>query len=422
MLLTSELEKHLPEGLLSLLRTAGDLAWSRGWNLYLVGGAVRDLFLARPNLDLDLVLEGDAIALARKLAEIGSGEVVAHPRFGTAKFRQQRISLDLATARSESYPKPGALPVVSPGTIGEDLSRRDFSINAMAIHLDPIHFGVLLDPYGGRDDLERGLIRVLHEKSFCDDPTRILRALRYEQRLGFHLEPNTERLMRREVATMDEVSGERLWHELELILEEECPEKVLSRADELGVLQKLHPSLRGNGWVRDRFEQARKASAGAKPSAALYLALLAYCLSQEESEDLLARLRIRGEIARVMHQTIKLKQVISALARPRLARSAIYHLVERYSPESILATALASDSRLVQQRLELYLTELRRVKPALSGDDLQAMGISPGRKLGQVLRALHDARLDGKVQTREQEEDLARGLIAEARSSSSCKQ
>lgn len=411
MILTSELEKHFPVELVSLLRAAGDLAWSRGWNLYLVGGAVRDLFLIRPNLDLDLVLEGDAIALARKLVEIGGGEVVAHPRFGTAKFRQQRISLDLATARSESYPKPGALPVVSPGTIGEDLFRRDFSINAMAIHLAPIHFGTLLDPYGGRDDLDRGLIRVLHEKSFSDDPTRILRALRYEQRLGFHLEPNTEQLMRRDAAVMDEVSGERLWHELQLILNEQCPEKVLSRADELGVLQKLHPALKGNGWLRNRFEQARRASAAAKPSPALYLALLAYRLSEEENEGLLARLRIRGEIAKVMRQTIKLKQITSALTSPRLAPSAIYHLVQRYSPESISAAALASDSRLVRQRLKLYLTELRHIRPALSGDDLQAMGISPGRKLGQVLRALHDAKLDGKVQTREQEEDLARGLL-----------
>ncbi len=411
MVLTSELEKHFPVELVSLLRAAGDLAWSRGWNLYLVGGAVRDLFLARPNLDLDLVLEGDAIALARNLAEIRGGEVVAHPRFGTAKFRQQRISLDLATARSESYPKPGALPVVTPGTIGEDLFRRDFSINAMAIHLDPIHFGALLDPYEGRGDLDRGLIRVLHEKSFSDDPTRMLRALRYEQRLGFHLEPNTEQLMRRDAAVMDEVSGERLWHELELILNEQCPEKVLSRADELGVLQKLHPSLKGNGWLRNRFEQARKASAAAKPSPALYLALLAYRLSEEENEGLLARLRIRGEIAKVMRQTIKLKQITPALTSPRLAPSAIYHLVQRYSPESISAAALASDSRLVRQRLKLYLTELHHIRPALSGDDLQAMGISPGRKLGQVLRALLDAKLDGKVQTREQEEELARGLL-----------
>ena len=411
MVLTSELEKHFPVELVSLLRAAGDLAWSRGWNLYLVGGAVRDLFLARPNLDLDLVLEGDAIALARNLAEIRGGEVVAHPRFGTAKFRQQRISLDLATARSESYPKPGALPVVTPGSIGEDLFRRDFSINAMAIHLDPIHFGALLDPYEGRGDLDRGLIRVLHEKSFSDDPTRMLRALRYEQRLGFHLEPNTEQLMRRDAAVMDEVSGERLWHELELILNEQCPEKVLSRADELGVLQKLHPSLKGNGWLRNRFEQARKASAAAKPSPALYLALLAYRLSEEENEGLLARLRIRGEMAKVMRQTIKLKQITPALTSPRLAPSAIYHLVQRYSPESISAAALASDSRLVRQRLKLYLTELHHIRPALSGDDLQAMGISPGRKLGQVLRALLDAKLDGKVQTREQEEDLVRELL-----------
>lgn len=419
MVLASELESHFPEELVSLLRAGGDLASPYGWSLYLVGGAVRDLLLKRPSLDLDLVLEGDAIALARKLAEIRGGEVVAHPRFGTAKFRQERLTLDLATARCESYPRPGALPVVEPGTIDDDLLRRDFSINAMAIELNPVHFGRLLDPYRGRSDLNQGLIRVLHEKSFSDDPTRSLRALRYEQRLGFKLEARTEEWMRRDLPVIDAVTGERLRHELELILSEEKPEKTLSRAHELGVLQMLHPALKGDGWVRDRFEQARKASAP-QPSPALYLAILAYPLSEEENESLLARLKIRGEIARALRYVVKLRQAAPSLARTQLAPSAIYHLLKKHSPVAISAAAIATDSKAVRQQLELYLTELRHIKPALNGDDLKEMGIPPGRKLGQVLRALHDARLDGKVQTRQEEEELALRLISKARSSPSC--
>ncbi len=408
----AELERHFPKELLSLLKTAGDLALSYGWNLCLVGGAVRDLFLNRPTRDLDLVLEGNAITLARKLAEVTGGEVRTHPRFGTATFHKGALRLDLATARRESYPRPGALPIVQPGSIEDDLFRRDFSINAMAVHLDTGHFGELLDPYHGRDDLERGLIRVLHARSFCDDPTRILRALRYEQRLGFRLEPGTEELMRRDLTFMSEVTGERLWHELELILSEEFPEKVLSRADELGVLRLLHPALEGNGWVQERFGQARASSPDDRPSSALYLAILAYHLSETQSESLMSRLRIRGRLERVLRHVAKLKQYEPSLAEPKIAPSAIYRLLNVYFPESILAVAIASDLSVVRQRLELYLSKLRYVEPALSGDDLKEMGVPVGRKLGQVLRTLHDARLDGKIRTRGEERKLARSLLS----------
>ncbi len=414
MVLASEMERRFPKELLSLLKAAGDLARSYGWNLFIVGGAVRDLLLNRPSNDLDLVLEGNAITLARKLAEIRGGQVLSHPRFGTAKFRQDALSLDLATARRESYLRSGALPSVQPGAIEDDLSRRDFSINAMAVHLDPSHFGELLDLYNGRDDLERGYIRVLHDKSFCDDPTRILRALRYEQRLGFRLEPETEELMRRDMAALNEISGERLWHELELILNEEYPQKVLSRADELGVLQMVYPSLKGDGWLKERFEQARKASQEAGQSPALYLAILAYRLNEEQSEGLMVRLKVRGKLERVLRHVTKLKRDETALSGPQLVPSTVYHLVQGYLPESILAVALASDSAPVWQWLELYLSKLRYISPALSGDDLREMGVPSGRRLGQVLRILHDARLDGKIRTEGEERKLARRLLGQA--------
>ena len=181
---------------------------------------------------------------------------------------------------------------MKPGSINDDLSRRDFTINAMAVELNPGHFGELLDLYGGRDDLEHKLIRVLHEKSFIDDATRIWRALRYEQRLDFQMEPATLKLLKRDIAMLDTISGDRIRHELELVLKEELPEKVLRRADELGVLAKLHPSLKGDGWLAEKFAQARELSLPDSPPVALYLSLLAYRLTADEIEQLISYLKI----------------------------------------------------------------------------------------------------------------------------------
>jgi tRNA nucleotidyltransferase (CCA-adding enzyme) len=212
---------------------------------------------------------------------------------------------------------------------------------------------------------------------------------------------------------MDAVSGERLRHELELILSEEEPEKVLYRAEELSVLHRLHPALKGDGWVKEWFERARRKSQGSKPTFALYLALLVYRLSEEGNESLIARLRIAGKTAQAMRHTIKLRGSLPTLAQPQLLPSAIYRLLEDYSHDSVLAAAIATDSHLIQSRLELYLNELRYIKPALDGDDLKGMGVPPGRKLGNMLWVVHDAKLNGKVTTRADEEELVRKLLAD---------
>ncbi|GAI51444.1 unnamed protein product, partial [marine sediment metagenome] len=214
--LSSQLEEYLPQQILKLVKDAGEKASKLGQELYLVGGAVRDLFLGRANFDLDLVVEGDAIKLAQELAKDGQAKLTVHPRFGTAKLSYTDFSLDLATARRETYSQPGALPTVQPGSLTDDLRRRDFSINAMALCLTPDRFGELVDLYHSKDDLDNGLIRILHPRSFIDDATRILRGLRYEQRLGFKLEPKTAELLRRDAAMLDTISGDRIRHELEL--------------------------------------------------------------------------------------------------------------------------------------------------------------------------------------------------------------
>ncbi|MCL0076088.1 hypothetical protein M1O17_04400 [Dehalococcoidia bacterium] len=435
------LESYLPPGILGLLQEIGEAARSRGAGVYLVGGVVRDLLLlgepsAPPpvsaggvNLDLDLVVEGNAIALGRRIARVNNWGVRTHPRFGTAKLYRGNLSLDLVTARSETYAQPGALPAVKPGTIEDDLRRRDFTINAMAACLSPNSFGELLDPHGGQGDLGRGLIRILHRNSFADDPTRILRALRYEKRLKFRLEQDTEGLMLQHLDSLNTVTGERLWHELELILKEECPEKVLCRADELGVLQRLHPALQGDSWLAERFARVRKSEVSSRQSAVgspgwggglstidhrlsteVYLALLAYRLTGEEVEGCIARLKMPGWAARAGRDMVRLSKSLSSLASAELRPSDIYRRLNRHLPHVIEAAAIASDSPIVQQRLDLYLKRLRHVKPELRGDDLRSMGVPPGRKMGRILRALQAAKLDQTVVTREDEEALVRAF------------
>jgi tRNA nucleotidyltransferase (CCA-adding enzyme) len=412
----NEIKASLPRAMLSLVQAAGRLADERGQKLYLVGGVVRDIFLKRPNLDLDLVLEGDAPSLARELAKTRNGKVVTHARFGTATFRKDEISLDIVTARSETYSRPGALPNVKPGTISDDLLRRDFTVNAMAVKLGPTRFGELVDPYGGKDDLDRGLIRILHKDSFKDDPTRIWRAIRYEQRLDFKMVRETEQLLRHNLVMMSEVNGDRLRHELERILEEERPEKAFQRAFELGALQQLLPSLEGNGWLTRRFQSARNLHEQKELDSAIYLALLAWRLGNDDVEAFLERLRFGGQVSRVLRDIPRIKQSLSALAVRRIKPSAICRALEPYRHQTIVAASLAADSALVRRRLKGYLSELRFVSPVLTGEDLKSMGVPQGKKLGALLRSLKEANLDGKVKTREQEEKLVRRWLQEGKS------
>ncbi|MFN2158288.1 MAG: CBS domain-containing protein, partial [Anaerolineae bacterium] len=235
---------------LDLLWQAAEEAEQLDYTLYIVGGFVRDLLLGRPNQDIDLVVEGDAIALARSLARDLGGRVRSHERFGTAKWiLVDGDELDFVTARTEFYTQATALPQVEPSSIKQDLHRRDFTINTLAIRLDRDHRGELLDFYGGEQDLRDGVIRVLHSLSFTEDPTRILRAIRLEQRLGFHIEPRTQELIADALGLLARVTGERIRHELFQLFQEQAPEAGLTRMEELGVLRQIHPGLRCDGWL-----------------------------------------------------------------------------------------------------------------------------------------------------------------------------
>ncbi|MFC2056106.1 CCA tRNA nucleotidyltransferase [Chloroflexota bacterium] len=409
--LSSEIEKQLPAELVEFMQEAGLVADSQGQNLYLVGGVVRDLLLGRTNLDLDLVVEGDAINLAQRLADITQGKVTIHPRFQTANLKWNEWSIDIATARSETYSRPGALPTVRPGYLDTDLFRRDFTINTMAVELIPSGWGELIDLYGGRDDLEKGLLRILHEGSFIDDSTRIWRGLRYEQRLDFKLESKTLRLLKRDIQMLGTISGDRIYHELELVLKEEFPEKALRRAEKLMVLPELHPSLKGNGWLARKFDEARKASSPNLPPVELYLALLAYRLTDDENEKLISHFRLRKSHARTLRDSHSIKTRLDSLAKPDITPSSVYHLLHGHSQSALTASYLASDSPAAKQHIHLFLTRLRYIKLSLTGNDLQKMGFSPGPKIKELLSRLLETRLDGKVTTKQGEVELVREWV-----------
>ena len=405
------MEEQIPSDLLEFILKAGGMAQKRQQRLYLAGGAVRDLLLERHTLDIDLVIEGDAIKMAQEMAKINRAEAVLHPHFGTAKLKWRGRSIDVATARAETYARPGALPAVKPGTIIEDLSRRDFTVNAMAIELNPPHFGELIDPHGGRRDIVKKLIRVLHDKSFVDDATRLWRAARYEQRLDFTIEPSTLGLLKRDIDRLDAISGDRIRHELELVLKEEKPEKAFKRAGELGVLAKIHPSLRGDDWLEETFTTAGERYVSGKPHPHLLLALLFYRLPDAETEKVIKHLHFPKAAAQILRDTAAIKANIDDLCLPGLAPSRVYELLHGYSLVAIEANTLGAGSETAAEHTELYLNVLRHVNPALTGEDLLKLGLPQGPRIKEVLQRLREARLDGKINSRKEEEEMVKGWI-----------
>ena len=409
--LASHIEARLPAAMISFIRQAGDLARQEQARLYLVGGVVRDILLDRINLDLDLVLESDAITFARKLGSLNRAVVKTHPRFGTAKLQWHDHNIDIAMARAESYASPGALPRVRPGTIKDDLARRDFTINAMSIELNPRHFGELLDPHGGKSDLGAGLIRVLHDRSFIDDATRIWRALRYEQRLDFLIEPATGKLLKRDINKLATISGTRLRYELELLLAEELPEKALKRADELGALRALHPALKADNWLSETFALAGERYSPDPPPPVLYLALLTYRLTEEDVEQFSSYLKFPGLTARVLRDTQAIKGVLGELAIPGMAPSRIYERLHGRSTISLMAAMLATESTAAKENIELYLDVLKNIRPLLTGEDIIRLGVPEGPRVKEALLMLYEAKLDGKTSTRKDEEVMVQGWL-----------
>jgi tRNA nucleotidyltransferase (CCA-adding enzyme) len=428
------LEGALPAQSLALVRHIAAAAKEMDYRLYFVGGLVRDLLLGTPIVDVDLVVEGDAIRLARHLAEQLGGRVVSHGRFGTAKWllserAWQKVgelqplergtrAVDFATARTEFYSHPTALPEVERSSIKQDLHRRDFTINTLAIRLDPPHWGELLDFYGGEADLHDGVIRVLHSLSFVDDPTRILRAARLEARLGFRLDPRSEELIADALPLLRRVSGDRIRHELEQIFDEGEPEQALCRLDKLGVLQHIHRDLCCDRWLTERYRRLRAElerdvwGASGENLRFLCLALLVYRLELEPLREVLGRLKVSRADADDLLMLRDLKRDLQQVSSSQKA-SRIYRILQPYPRRIIAAVWIASERAQLREKLLRFQTTYRCVEPALSGNDLKALGLRPGPLFGRLLRALRDARLDGEITTREEEEALVRKLVEE---------
>ena len=425
-----KIEDALPDLLLDLLKRASELAQEMGYPLYVVGGFVRDLLLGEPTLDMDLVVEGDAIKLARRLGKGVGARTRSHKRFGTAKVilegREAEFgvpSLDFAAARLEFYAHSAALPEVERSSIKADLHRRDFTINTLAIRLDSDHYGQLLDFYGGEQDLKDGLIRVLHSLSLIEDPTRIMRAARFEQRLGFTIEERTAELIEDALPMLSRVTGERIRHELYLILGEREPERVLCRLDGLNVLAHLQGQLTCGEDIWTWFGQLRDTLAtgiwdveteeDGRPTPGLYLALFCYHLPRAEMEAFAGYLKIFRSDLTLLRQVADLKDAGAKLDQPGLANRQIYALFRHSSSASRLIFWLCTRSQRVRDRLRLYETQLRHVRPVVDGEYLKSLGLKPSPLYSRLLNAVRDARLDGELDTVEEEKALIAHLLRE---------
>ena len=457
-----------------LLRMLGRQAASLDYTIYVVGGFVRDLLLsellttghaldaglladnalANGGLDVDIVLEGDAIAFAHHIQEHFGGRTLTHRRFGTAKWllsdpdnpvdaqpllgqdgAEELLlqsaalppTLDFVTARTEFYTAPTALPTVERGSIKLDLYRRDFTINTLAICLNPRRWGELLDFYGGIHDLQRGAIRVLHSLSFVDDPTRMLRAVRYEQRFGFRIESHTLDLLRDSLTLLRRVTPVRIVHELERTLLEEHPEDALFRLDELGMLAQIHEDLHVAEAVGELFGQLRAAlrtwgnqanSVGLQmlhtalrqaPLERLYWALLMLTLPPTIDQPLAQRLRLRNETQQLVAELRMLQQEVSVLMQVDLLPSQVAAILDRVAPVSIALWGVVHglgegmDRESLLTRLEHYIAEWRELKPRLNGHDLAALGTPRGPAYRTILEELRTARLDGLLPSRQAE-------------------
>lgn len=406
------LKSSLGEERLRLLRLVAEEATQRSLPLYVVGGSVRDLVLGRPVHDFDLTVEGDAIVLARALASKHGGSVTAHVKFGTAKWflpkglKSDHATLDLISARSETYDHPAALPTVVLGSIEDDLRRRDFTINAMAVRLDGSHFGELRDDLHGIEDLQKGIVRVLHPGSFIDDPTRMYRAVRYAGRYEFQIAKDTFALIPEARPLVEKLSPQRIRHELDLILDEPKAVSILKRLDELDLLSCVHPALAN-------FHQSALATLKTDDPALQTRnsrwALWLMHLTEQEIEFINDRLHFTAELLKILRSMALLHSNLTALAG--LKPSEAVDVLEGYSFKALEVVSAALPEGEIKTTLTRYLSEWWLIKPKSTGYDLQKHGIPPGPKYTEILRRLRAAWLDGEVKTEEEEKQLLSNLL-----------
>ncbi len=423
--IASMVNNRLPQKTLDFLKTAGELGADLGWEVYAVGGFVRDIMLSRPNYDLDLVVEGDGIAYARKLVGKLGGRVKAHTKFKTAvAILDDGQRVDVATARLEYYEYPAALPTVELSSIKMDLYRRDFTINALALRLNPGRFGQLVDFFGAEQDIKNKAIRVLHSLSFVEDPTRILRAIRFERRFDFQIGGQTLRLVKNALSLdlFNKLSGTRIMHELQLIMAEENPLACLNRMQELGIMEAIHPLLKlANDRVQVLMELVKVNNwyklLFLEPQAVpwkLYLLGLTMGIKRDQISQVTSRLRftakeerdflqLRDMIGEALMRLMSWREETSKLSR-------LYAILHPIPVEGVLFLMARSRKEHIRRNISQYLTRLRHVEIEVSGADLQELGLAPGPVYTVILEKIMEARIDGRAETRAAQLGLAQRL------------
>jgi tRNA nucleotidyltransferase (CCA-adding enzyme) len=421
---------RMPENLCDHLKSAGETAEAMGFRAYLVGGSVRDIIRAREGgepleePDIDIVIEGDGVAFARKLAEQLEARVHTHERFQTATVLTDSLKLDIATARTEYYEAPAALPTVEMSSIKKDLYRRDFTINSLAVKLNPGQFGRLVDFFGAQRDIKERTIKVLHNLSFIEDPTRAFRAVRFAERFDFRLSRHTENLIRSalKMDLFEKLTGTRLYDEMDLIFREKGPTQAIGRLGHYGLLRVIHPSLVFSSGMEDMlisvdntlswFDLLFTEEHTDRP--VIYLSALLSELKKNEKDKALTRLSVPPKVREaVINSTRLAKQALRKLPGGDAAH--VYETLRPLSLESLLlAMALTKyDDR--KKEVSRYLLEYRNVQPELKGEDLRSMGLVPGPAFSSILRELRLMRLRGQISSREDEINHVRAEMAAER-------
>jgi len=424
-----DIARILGRQVFELVQFVGKLAHEGGIALFLVGVVVRDLWLGQRNLDLDFVTEGDAIEFAESLAKRCGGSIQAHRSFGTAKWTLDagaaaglslaldRIPsvLDFATARSETYDHPTALPRVAASDIGQDLERRDFTVNALALQLSPqSRAGRLIDAFDGVKDLQRRRIRVLHDQSFVDDPTRILRALRHSQRLGFEVERHTARWMGEALPWLARVSGQRLRNEIDLILREPEAGEVLLRLQDLGALAAIHPPFRISARLPDLIDSGERPpwKTEAVDRRTLRWCILLTGTGAADVRGVCERLALTKALSQAVTASAKLTAVFGRLADEASRPSDVTRILDAF-PDAALQVGwlLAAGKPQARANLSAYASDWRYQRSIASGADLKTMGVAPGPIYRRILDRLRYAWIDGEIRSAEEERALLQRLL-----------
>ena len=414
------INERLPTKMIKLLNDFGQIADILEYNVYLVGGLVRDIFLKRENFDVDIVVEGDGINFAREFATHHDARVRTHPKFGTAVLIfSDGFKVDVATARMEYYESPGAPPIVETSSLKLDLYRRDFTINTLAIKLNKRSYGTLIDYFGAQEDIRDKVLRVLHNLSFVEDPTRVLRAIRFEQRFGFKIGKLTLALIKNAVKIncFKDLSGHRLFLELKLILKESDPKKAIERMNEFGLLQFISPEIKLTQKLSSLLEEIRKVIVWYNllyveerfEPWKVYWHGLTFSLDIKALKALTRRMgTFDQENERMIRQRQDEKKLLDSLYRFDGDNYHLYTLLLPYDTETLLYLMARTSNDKIRRLISNYFTRLKGTKIQLKGKDLVNMGFQPGPVFKKIFDSLLEARLNDLIKTKGDEIKLVK--------------